>query len=108
MDDTRGTSKPPALKLLTVSRFPSRRCLCENERQQAMRKEPFAAAKSVKTNPAGQARGIVAPSTVRRGSPVTLDDIRTRAYQKWVAAGKPDSDGVRFWLEAEQELLATN
>jgi hypothetical protein len=28
-----------------------------------------------------------------------------RAYGKWEAAGKPDGDGTRFWLEAEQELL---
>jgi hypothetical protein len=31
--------------------------------------------------------------------------VRLRAYQKWEAAGKPDGDGVNFWLEAERELL---
>lgn len=30
--------------------------------------------------------------------------IRTRAYQKWEEAGRPDGDGVAFWLEAEREL----
>ena len=33
--------------------------------------------------------------------------VRGRAYQKWEAAGKPNGDGVNFWLEAEQELLQT-
>jgi len=32
------------------------------------------------------------------------DDIRMRAYLRWEAAGRPSGDGVRFWLEAEQEL----
>jgi Protein of unknown function (DUF2934) len=36
---------------------------------------------------------------------ITLDDIRIRAYSKWLAAGSPDGDSSRFWLEAEQELL---
>jgi hypothetical protein len=35
---------------------------------------------------------------------VSDEDIRLCAYQKWEAAGKPAGDGVRFWLEAEQEL----
>lgn len=29
--------------------------------------------------------------------------IRTRAYYKWVEAGCPPGDGIRFWLEAESE-----
>jgi hypothetical protein len=32
------------------------------------------------------------------------DGIRTRAYELWEAAGRPPSDGVPFWLEAEREL----
>jgi hypothetical protein len=31
--------------------------------------------------------------------------IRLSAYFKWVAAGRPEGDGVSFWLEAEQGLL---
>jgi hypothetical protein len=31
--------------------------------------------------------------------------IRIRAYQKWEAAGKPNGQSLRFWLEAERELL---
>lgn len=30
--------------------------------------------------------------------------IRELAYQKWAEAGYPESDGVEFWLLAEQEL----
>jgi hypothetical protein len=38
------------------------------------------------------------------GEPGPEEAIRLSAYQKWEAAGKPDGDGVNFWLEAEQEL----
>ena len=31
--------------------------------------------------------------------------ITLRAYEKWEAAGKPQGDGIPFWLEAERELL---
>ncbi len=34
------------------------------------------------------------------------DAIRTLAYSKWEAAGRPPGDGVQFWLAAEQELAA--
>ena len=35
----------------------------------------------------------------------TLNDIRDRAFAKWVAAGRPPGDNLCFWLEAETELL---
>jgi Protein of unknown function (DUF2934) len=38
--------------------------------------------------------------------PPFLNDIGDLAYDKWVAAGMPPGDSVRFWLEAEQELCA--
>lgn len=38
---------------------------------------------------------------------VSDEDIRLCAYQKWEAAGKPDGDGIQFWLEAEQALKAS-
>jgi len=34
----------------------------------------------------------------------TEEAIRSRAYQLWEVAGRPEGDGVQFWLEAEQEL----
>lgn len=33
------------------------------------------------------------------------DMIRQLAYEKWEAAGRPEGDGVQFWLEAEAEYV---
>ena len=41
----------------------------------------------------------------QNGKPVTGESVQVRAYQKWESAGKPAGDGIRFWLEAERELL---
>lgn len=38
------------------------------------------------------------------GSMPNEDAVRELAYYKWAAAGYPPSDGVSFWLEAENEL----
>lgn len=35
---------------------------------------------------------------------VTDDEVRTAAYHRWEAAGRPHGDGVEFWLAAEREL----
>lgn len=36
---------------------------------------------------------------------VSLEEaIRARAYENWVRAGRPEGDGISFWLEAELEL----
>ena len=32
--------------------------------------------------------------------------VRTRAYELWDAAGRPDGDGQGFWYQAERELRA--
>jgi hypothetical protein len=40
----------------------------------------------------------------RPGGHPTENDIRTRAFSLWEQAGCPQSDGVEFWLRAEQEL----
>jgi hypothetical protein len=48
--------------------------------------------------------GPVSP-TLPTGQPPSVDEIRLHAYLRWEAAGKPLGDGVKFWLEAEQELL---
>jgi hypothetical protein len=39
------------------------------------------------------------------GKLVSDEDIRLCAYQKWEDAGRPIGDGVRFWLEAERDLV---
>jgi hypothetical protein len=36
---------------------------------------------------------------------IYLNDIQELAYRKWLSAGRPNGDCVRFWLEAEQEFL---
>jgi hypothetical protein len=41
----------------------------------------------------------------RNAEVVSQADIRLCAYRKWENAGKPAGAGVRFWLEAEQELV---
>ncbi len=35
-------------------------------------------------------------------------EIERRAYYLWESAGKPESDGVEFWLEAEKCLEESN
>ena len=39
-------------------------------------------------------------------TPPCEEVVRVGAYLCWDAAGRPGGDGVRFWLEAEQELMA--
>jgi hypothetical protein len=36
---------------------------------------------------------------------VSTEAIRLCAYRKWESAGKPTGDGIRFWLEAELEMV---
>ena len=38
---------------------------------------------------------------------VSEEDVRVRAYHLWEAAGRPDGDGVEFWVRAEQELMGS-
>ena len=32
--------------------------------------------------------------------------VRRRAYELWVAAGKPEGSSLRFWKEAEAQVVA--
>jgi len=59
--------------------------------------------------PAAVPASVLEPqiATVVSEDPIVPEDaIRLSAYLKWVVAGRPDGDGVCFWLEAEQELQA--
>lgn len=38
--------------------------------------------------------------------PPSDDEIRERAYHLWEEAGRPDGDGVDFWVRAEEELAS--
>jgi hypothetical protein len=58
---------------------------------------PVLAATSTKAEAAGDQD--------RRAPSVSPEEIRLCAYRKWENAGKPTGDAIRFWLEAEQELV---
>lgn len=57
-----------------------------------------------------QTRPADAADTVKLGARTpprqgpTEDEIRVRAHALWEQAGRPEGDGVQFWLEAEREL----
>jgi hypothetical protein len=50
--------------------------------------------------------GTAASSVPLAAGSTREETIRLCAYTKWEAAGRPLGDGVQFWLEAEQDLLA--
>jgi len=59
---------------------------------------------SARSTPAEAAESVnLGPWTPPRSGP-TEDEIRARAHALWEQAGRPDGDGVQFWLEAEKEL----
>ena len=62
-----------------------------------------ASAKSPSESGLGVASDAV--GQVQRGKANSQEIVRGHAYEKWEAAGKPNGDGVNFWLEAEQEVL---
>lgn len=37
----------------------------------------------------------------------TEEAVRERAYHLWEEAGRPEGDGVDFWVRAERELSGT-
>jgi hypothetical protein len=41
-------------------------------------------------------------------SEIDREWISHLAYAKWEAAGRPEGDGLKFWVEAERELLHTH
>jgi hypothetical protein len=34
----------------------------------------------------------------------TTELVKQRAYELWEQNGRPESDGVEFWLQAEKEI----
>lgn len=52
---------------------------------------------------------IFAPAeswNVEDGRKPDEDAVRELAYHLWEEAGRPEGDGVDFWVRAEQELSA--
>ena len=59
------------------------------------------------TTPADVADRARLNSNKSPARPMPSDEqIRARAYHLWEEAGRPQGDGVQFWLEAELELTA--
>ena len=54
--------------------------------------------------PSVTAPAPAAPSPNYASQPIAEEDIRTLAYLKWEAAGKPEGKDAFFWVEAEREL----
>ncbi len=52
----------------------------------------------------GQGNRVISTPAAARRPLLFLNDIRDRAYEKWVAAGMPSGDNACFWLEAEQQI----
>jgi hypothetical protein len=58
-----------------------------------------------RANPVNQLRQAIAASENALLHSLDLhEDIEHLAYHKWETAGRPDGDGVHFWLKAEHEL----
>lgn len=60
-------------------------------------------------SPAPESDGVLTEPTWPPYPPVadravTDEEIRSLAFHKWVSAGQPHGQDVRFWLEAECEL----
>ncbi len=47
-------------------------------------------------------------ATAANGIVLSEDAVRLSAYFKWVVAGRPEGDGVNFWLDAERELQGSS
>ena len=63
--------------------------------------------KPASTNRTGKSKaGVFGPGhQIRTSKPASDPAIWRRAFQQWEAAGNPAGDGVRFWWEAEREML---
>jgi hypothetical protein len=83
-------------------------CSTNQKASETMSKKTGPLAHPSSTNPASEQKPAavsVSGHPAPNGKAVSEEVVRLRAYQKWEAAGKPGGDDVRFWLEAEQELL---
>lgn len=54
--------------------------------------------------PATVSEPIATKKVISAKSQPSEEEIRTLAYLKWESAGRPESDGVYFWVDAEREL----
>lgn len=80
--------------------------IADQKGSEIMRKKTATVAHPVPSTTASETKtaaplALAEPSA--NGQPVSEEAIRLCAFGKWEAAGKPGGDGVKFWLEAEQE-----
>jgi hypothetical protein len=59
---------------------------------------------SMPAEPVTTVAGIAIPDKDGQDGKLSDETVRVNAYYKWEHAGKPIEDGIRFWLEAENEL----
>lgn len=60
---------------------------------------------TTRTTPAYAAGAVSLQPAAKDQDPATREQaIRARAYFLWEQAGRPEGDGVEFWMRAEQEL----
>ena len=60
-----------------------------------------------KTEPAKAAKPAKAPETPKPAkAPITNEMIAQRAYEIWLAAGRPHGQDHEIWMRAEAELRA--
>jgi hypothetical protein len=60
-----------------------------------------------KTEPAKPAKPAKAPETPKPAkAPITNEMIAQRAYEIWLAAGRPHGQDHEIWMRAEAELRA--
>jgi hypothetical protein len=50
-------------------------------------------------------QNILGPDQAQNAKAVSEDTVRLHAFWNWTLAGKPEGDGVKFWLDTERELL---
>lgn len=100
----KGPARSAALRVLIVHHT----YFCRKGISMAKKTATVAKAERVSQSPivsrSGTAYGPICSAPA--GNSVSQDAIRLKAYQKWEAAGRPGGDDMRFWLEAEGELLA--
>jgi hypothetical protein len=74
------------------------------------KKNPTPAPTTPTPKPADNIRSAMVQSQTAKPAPtpsngtISEETIRSHAYRKWEAAGRPDGDGLQFWLDAEKEL----
>ena len=61
---------------------------------------------SIKAKPEAPEDWLVRCGQHEEFTRVTSELIRLRAHELWEENGKPESDGIEFWLKAERELTS--